>query len=55
MKNLQQVVCGSCGKRYDESDYEKLSRAIMKLKIPACSYECNVKLGQVKPRAEEKQ
>lgn len=40
------TVCASCGKEFEDSDYARLSRIIMDQK-PACSYECNVALGQV--------
>jgi hypothetical protein len=46
-------TCAHCGKKYYESDFSALSRAIMDKK-PVCSYECNVALGQVKPPKEAK-
>jgi hypothetical protein len=43
----QNEVCAHCEAVFLDSDYAKMSRAIMKQK-PYCSYECNKALGQVK-------
>lgn len=40
------VVCASCKKEFETSDYGLLCDAILARK-PACSYECNKALGQV--------
>lgn len=40
-------VCASCGKTFKQSQLGYLTDRIMKHK-PACSYECNKALGQVK-------
>lgn len=42
---LNKVICANCKKEFEESDYSLLCNFIMKTK-PACSYECNKKLGQ---------
>jgi hypothetical protein len=41
------VECAHCGKQFQQSDLGAWSDIIMKHK-PACSYECNKQLGQVK-------
>ena len=40
-------VCEACGVEYKESAYAGLARVIMRQR-PACGYECNKKLGQVR-------
>jgi hypothetical protein len=45
------VRCASCGTSFQQSDYSSLADCIMRNK-PACSFECNVKLGQAKPKIE---
>ena len=40
-------VCANCGKQFENSDLDKWTQIIRKVK-PACSYECNKALGQVK-------
>jgi len=39
--------CAYCGTEFNETPYTQLSRFILEHK-PACSYECNKALGQVK-------
>lgn len=41
------LICAHCGTRYEASDLERYSNLILKHK-PACSFECNKALGQVK-------
>ena len=44
---IQISICANCKKEFEDSDFGKLSRLIMKQK-PVCSFECNKALGQVK-------
>lgn len=46
-------ICSNCKKEYEESDYGALCRCIMKYK-PACCYECNKALGQIKPKTKKR-
>jgi len=39
--------CANCGVEFKQSDYSKLCDFIMKHK-PACCYECNKALGQIR-------
>ncbi len=43
----REIPCSNCGKIFVQSPYSVLCNCIMKHK-PACSYECNKALGQVK-------
>ena len=43
----KKVKCANCGKEITLSDLDQWSLIIMRHE-PACSYECNKALGQVK-------
>lgn len=46
-KSKHIVTCASCGKEFETGDLGQWALIITKQK-PACSYECNKALGQVK-------
>jgi hypothetical protein len=46
-KPIEEIECANCHTMYEDSEYARWCRLIMKHK-PACSYECNKALGQVK-------
>ena len=41
-------TCAGCGNIFQQTQLGALSDAILRRK-PVCSYECNLKLGQVEP------
>jgi len=44
---MEYVQCANCGKTFPQSKIEAWSDLILGYK-PACSYECNKALGQVR-------
>ena len=49
--DVHDATCAACGKVFEETDYSMLANAIMRCK-PACSFDCNVALGQAEPKKE---